>query len=345
MNNNNWDNVFPEVPQSFHETIQCTLNTQILNKNGREKSMKKRFPIVLAAVIAAFGVTAAAAYVIQWNGKLAERFGANEQQQSELVSAGAVASVDRTVTGNGLTVTAVQTLGDKNGVYLLFEIKAPEKITLSDTNLFEGTDIEIEGIGNGLNYSGGFMSDTDQNGPSLGRANERYYELWLSNAGQEDWNGKKITVAFTNLQSDKGKLDMYTELEGKWDLSWTLSYSDQIQTFEVNQTYDVGGHEMFVKSIALSPLSMTIDLGGTGLNQLIEDAGLNELGTLFTPSLTLRDGTAFQSFGGTGGEKWTGTEYTRTISFNKILDVGQVTGIMLNFQSEKTDNTLTVTLP
>ena len=91
MNNNDWNNVFPEVPQNFHETVQCTLNTQILNKTGRKKVMKKRFPIVLAAVIAALGVTAAAAvYVIQWNDKLAERFGANEQQQSELVSAGAV---------------------------------------------------------------------------------------------------------------------------------------------------------------------------------------------------------------------------------------------------------------
>lgn len=92
---------------------------------------------------------------------------------------------------------------------------------------------------------------------------------------------------------------------------------------------------MFVKAIALSPLSMTIDLGRAGLNQFIDNAGLKELGTLFTPTLTLRDGTTFQAFGGSGGENWTETEYTRTISFDQILDVDQLTGITLNFQSEK----------
>lgn len=345
MNNKNWNNVFPEVPQGFHEAVQSTLETQILNKTERKKVMKKRFPIVLAAMIAALGVTAAAAaYIIQWNDKLAERFDANEEQQNQLASDSAIASVDQTVTENGLTVTAVQTLGDKNGVYLLFDVKAPEGITLSDENLFEGTSVEIEGIENGANYSGGFMSDTDQDVSSPDSTNERYYEIWLSNADQADWNGKKITVTFSNLQADNGKLDMYTELEGKWALSWTLSYTDHAQTFEINQTYDIGGHEVVVKSIELSPLSMTIDLGGTGLEQLIEDAGLDELGTLFMPSLILYDGTTFQSFGGPGSENWTETEYTSTISFNKILDVDQLTGITLNFPSETADNSLTVTL-
>ncbi|NLO47717.1 MAG: DUF4179 domain-containing protein [Clostridiales bacterium] len=346
MNNNDWNSVFPEVPQRFHETVQCTLDTQILNNTGRKKVLKKRFPIVLAAVIAALGVTAAAtAYIIQWNDKLAERFDANEEQQNQLVSDSAIASVDQTVTESGLTVTAVQTLGHKNGVYLLFDVKAPEGITLSDENLFEGTSVEIEGIENGANYSGGFLSDTNQNVSSPAGTNERYYEIWLSNTDQADWNGKKITVTFSNLQANNEKLDMYTELEGKWTLSWMLSYTDQAQTFEINQAYDIGGHEVFVKSIELSPLSMTIDLGGTGLEQLIEDAGLDELGTLFMPSLILYDGTTFQSFGGPGSENWTETEYTRTISFDKILDVDQLTGITLNFQSETSDNALTVSIP
>lgn len=36
MNIDDW-NVFPEVPQSFHETVRKTLDTQILNKTGRKK--------------------------------------------------------------------------------------------------------------------------------------------------------------------------------------------------------------------------------------------------------------------------------------------------------------------
>ncbi|MFT3982911.1 MAG: hypothetical protein QM697_03305 [Lachnospiraceae bacterium] len=183
------------------------------------------------------------------------------------------------------------------------------------------------------------MSDTAQDVSSSASTNERYYEIWLSNTDQADWNGKTITVTFSNLQADNGKLD------GKWAFSWVFSNTDQAQTFEINQTYDIGGHEVIVKSIELSPLSMTIDLGGTGLEQLIENAELDELGTLFMSSLMLSDGTTFQSFGGPDSANWTKTEYTGTISFNKILDVDQLTGITLNFPAENTDKTLTVSIP
>ena len=131
--------------------------------------MKRRFPIVLAAVIAALGVTAAAAYVIQWNSKVAEHFGANEQQQSQLASDGAVGSVNQTVTENGLTVTALQTLGDKNGIYVLFDVKAPEGNTLSDTKLFENTNVGIDG--QHASWSGGFINNSDKTGSPSGEAN------------------------------------------------------------------------------------------------------------------------------------------------------------------------------
>lgn len=342
MNNNNWKNVFPEVPQSFHETVKRTLDTQILNKTGRKKIMKKRFPIVLAAVIAALCVTAAAAYVVQWNDKLAERFSASEQQQSELASDGAVGSVNQTVTDNGLTVTALQTLGDKNGIYMLFDVKAPEGITLSDTNLFEYMGIQMEGIGDIHNYSGGFMSDTDTSGSPSGAANERYFEIGLNNTEQADWNGKKITLSFTDLQADRGKLDMYTVVEGEWDLSWTLSYLDQTQTFDINKPYDINGREVLVKSIELSPLSMTLDIGGDGLQQLIDDSDLNQCGCLCTLSLTMQDGTTLDTR--PVSESWPDGSYTRTTRFDKVLDVDQVTGFTLTFPWEKTNNTLTVAL-
>ena len=343
MNHNDWDSVFPEVPQSFHEAVQQTLKEQVLGRTERRKTMKKRFPIVLAAVIAALCVTAAAAYVTQWNGKLAELFDADEQQQSQLASAGAVGSVDQTVTENGLTVTALQTLGDKNGVYLLLDVQAPEDIALSDSNVFEGMGVDIEGVGNHVSWSGGFMSNFDKTASPNGADNERYFELWLNNTEQEDWNGKTITLDFKNLQADRSKLDLYTVVEGEWKLSWTLSYTDQMQTFDLDKTYTVNGHAVTVKSVELSPLSMTLTLGGDGLKTLIDDSDLNECGCLCTAILTLRDGTTID-MNGPGSENYTDTSYVCTKSFDKVLDVEQVTGLTLTFPWEKTDNTLTVNL-
>lgn len=307
--------------------------------------MKKRFPVMLAAVIAILGVTAAATYVIHWNGKLAERFGASERQQSQLASAGAVGSADQTVTENGLTVTAIQTLGDRNGIYLLLDVKAPEDVALSDSNLFEGMGVDIEGVGDHVSWSGGFMNHSDQTASPSGAANERYYELQLLNSEQKDWNGKTITLDFKNLQADRSKLDMYTIVEGEWKLSWMLSYTDQMQTFDLNKTYTVNGQKVTVKSVELSPLSMTLTLGGEGLKTLIDDSDLNECGCLCTAALTLRDGTTIDDIGSAGGsESYTDASYTRVSRFGKVRDVDQITGLTLTFPWEKTDNTLTAAL-
>lgn len=347
MNNNYWDNVFPEVPQSFHQRVQRTLDTRILSKTARKKVAKKKFPIVLAAVIAALGVTAAAAaYVIQWNGKVAERFGANEQQQSELVSAGSAALVDQTVTKNGLTVSALQTLGDKNGVYLLLDVKAPDGITLSDDNGFSPTVI-IEGVGNHVSRTGGFVDNTDRTASPSGAANERYYELWLINSKQEDWNGRTITVNFAELTAPNGTVKPDVVLEGPWQLSWQLSYLDKTQTLVSNKTYSINGHGIVVNSVELSPLSMKINLSGDGLKQLIDDSDLDTAGCLLTPTLTLHDGKTFDLYGSYApeGQKHTDTTFAFTKSFAKILDMDQVASLTLTFPSEKTNNTLTVTMP
>ncbi len=346
MNNNDWNNVFPEVPQSFHERVQRTLDTQILNKTGRKKVMKKRFFIVLAAVIAGLGVTAAAAHVIQWDSKLAQRFGADEQQQNQLASDGAMASVGQTVTENGLTVTALQTLGDKNGVYLLFSVKAPEGITLSDANGLD-IDVDIEGVGRNFGLTCGFMINSDLTASPSGSANERYYEVYLDNREKEEWNGKTITVDFANL-TDVEAYDSPTGnervvVEGNWRLSWTLSYSEQMQTFDINKTYEVNGHEVVVKSVNLSPLTMTLELDGSGLAQLVANSDLKEAGSLCTLSLIKKDGTTFDSY--SMKEGFSGTSYKRVDRFYRVQDVEQVTGLKLTFSWEKENNTLIITLP
>jgi len=342
MKNHDWNNVFPEVPRSFHETVQRTLDTQIINETGRKKVVKKRFPIILAAVIAALGVTATATYVIQWNSKVAERFGANEQQQNQLAADGAVGSVNQTVTENGLTVTALQTLGDKNGVYVLFDVKAPEGIALTKDGSGIGTDVKIEGV-NHVTWSAQFVIDNEKSVSSSGTANERCYELWLDNTQGENWNGKTITVEFADLRDLNKGPDDNIVVTGKWNLSWKLSYMDQMQTYDINKTYTVNGHEVVVKSIEISPLSMTLKLSGSGLEQLVANSDLNEAGGLCSVSLTKKDGTTVEE--GPRVERCSDNTYTQIIRFGQVQDMDQLTGFVLTFYHEAAENTVTVTLP
>lgn len=345
MSYKDWEGVFPETPPCFHEAVERALSERTPGWTERRITVKRKFPIMLAAAVAALCVTAAAAYVIQWNGALAQRFGADQAQQEKLTSSGAVGTPDQTVTENGVTVSALQTLGDKTGVYLLLCVKTPEGVALSDNSAFEGTQVNIEGSKDGVSWSGGFMSDSAEIASSSGKSNERYYELHLLNSQQADWNGKTITLNFKNLQEDRGKLDLYTVLEGDWSLSWTLSYTDQMRTFQLNKSYTVGGHAVTVKSVQLSPLSMTLSLGGDGLKALIGDSDLDQCGTLCTAALTLRDGTTIDDIGGEGGsDGYTDASYTSVTRFGTVRDTDQVAALILTFPWESGNNTLTIPL-
>ena len=356
MNNHDWDSVFQEVPQSFHETVQHTLDAQISNKAERKKVMKKKFPIVLAAVVAALGATAAiAAYTVQWNDKLAERFGVNEQQKKQLVGNGAVADPGQTVTENGVTISAVQTLGDKHGIYILFHVKAPDGVVLPKDESGIAPDVQIEGVDNHQDdkmYNGehvGWCSGWAEikGGPAPAAyaeaPNERAFELWLSNDYGMDLNGKTIQVSFGGFHGVKRETGEKVEVQGTWKLSWALSYMDQMRELDLNQTYTVSGQEITVKSVQISPLSMTFKLSGNGLEQLISDSDLNGAGGLCSVSLVKKDGTTV--YEGPRGERCADNTYTQDIRFEQVQNLDEITGFVLTFYHETTGNTATVIFP
>lgn len=343
MKHESWDGVFPETPQSFHRAVERALSECAPGQTERRFTMKRKSLMIAAAAVAALCVTATAAYVLQWDETLARRFGADQAQQEQLASAGAVGSVAQSATENGLTVTALQTLGDKNGVYLLLSVQAPEGAALSDDSGFEKLRVNIEGT-DGVSWSGGFMSGPLETASPSGTDDARYFELWLYNTQQADWSGKTITLDFGNLQEDRGKLDMHTVTEGEWALSWPLSYSDQMRSFQPNGTYLVGGRAVTVDSVQLSPLSLTFSLSGDGLESLIDRSDLDECGSLCSVSLTLEDGTVLNELYGPGSERHAGASYGRTISFERIVDAEQAAALTLTFLWESGDNAITIPL-
>jgi hypothetical protein len=204
------------------------------------------------------------------------------------------------------------------------------------------TDVKIEGVKH-VSWNAQFVLDNEKTVSPSGAVNERYYELWLNNIEGEDWNGKTITVEFSNLRDlNKGPNDNIA-VTGKWNLSWKLSYMNQMQTYDINKTYMVNGHEVVVKSVAISPLSMTFKLGGSGLERLVANSDLNEAGGLCSVSLMKKSGTTVEE--GPSNESSSDNTYTQVTRFGQIQDMDQLSGFVLMFYHETMDNTITVTLP
>lgn len=343
MTHEDWDGVFPDAPQNFHQAVERALSECAPGRTERRFQMRRKSLLIVAAAVAALCVTAAAAYVFQWNEAMARRFGADPAQQELLSSAGAVGDPEQSVTENGLTISALQTLGDQNGVYLLFSVKVPDSTALSDTSGFEMLSVKLEGSDH-VSWSGGFMSGPTETASLSGSDNERYFELRLYNSQQADWNGKTITLDFANLQADRGNQDMYTVTEGQWSLSWPLTYTDAMQSFTPGETYQVNGHAVTVNSIQLSPLSLTVSLSGDGLEALVGNSDLNEAGSLCTVSLTMEDGTILDELYGPGTEGYADGLYGRTTSFDQIVDADRAAALTLIFFWESGDNTITIPL-
>lgn len=325
------------------QTVQPALNPQMFHKVSRKRVKKIRFAFALAAIISILSVTVvSAAYLLQWNGKLVDKFSVNEQQQSELAEIGAFASADQTVTKNGVTITAIQTLGDSHGIYVLFDVKAPESYEFTKAGSGISMKVVIEGAKQ-VSWSSSFVFDNKENDSFTGVANERYYELWLNNSQGEDWNGKTISVEFADIRDLNKEPDDNIVIAGKWNLSWKLSYMNEMQTYDINKSYTVNRHEVLVKTVEISPLSMTLKLGGSGLEELVSKSDLKTAGGLCSVSLRKKDNTTIQE--GPRREAFIDYTYTQEIRFGQVQDMDQLTGFILTFYHETKDNTIEVTLP
>jgi len=328
--------VFPEVPRRFHEAVLGALDT--VGKTKRKPGVKKR-ALALVAAAAILGISAAAAYFGGWHEKVANRFSANEAQQEQLDREGASNYVGQSATDGGVTITALQTLGDSNGLYVLFQVNAPEGIALSEENSAFGLEVKIDGVER-IGWNAQFLPDSEK---PEGAENEHYFELWIDNTRGDDLLGKTIAVRFSDLRDlSRGETDNVV-VPGEWELTWPLKYQNEMQLYDIGTSYTVSGCEVIVQSIELSPLSMTLKLEGEGLEHLVGRSDLNEAGGLCAVTVALKDGSRFEE--GPKNEFYAGGVYTQVVRFSRVYDVEDIASITLTFYHETADNAVTVFLP
>lgn len=343
MDRLNWEDVLPEVSEEFHNKVEATLEIISVEKIRIKKHMSKKARVLLvaAAIIVIGSATVSAASLFKWNQQVAKTFEANEELQNDLILKGVTEQKTASVTDNGLTINLIQTLQDKDYIYIALEVTAPKYIKLGDTNLFEENIISFDGTGvyeATSSTSSGFVAQKE--GEIL--TNTRMYVYWIHKAPGIDLNGKNITLSLKNLQADARKLDMYTILEGNWDLSWIMNYNDSTKYYELNRNYNLSGYDVFVDRVEVSPLSMTIYYKYADIKNMEKAEGVNfdQLDTLKPIQLfglKNKNGTTIQMWGNGGGEgldKKTG-EYFYTTLFEKVVNVDDLEGILLGKASSE----------
>ncbi len=334
MRHVDWKQDYPEVPDLVHRSVLDTLSSldeqeEIIMK----KSSKKRIWLLSAACIALIGTTAAAAEIFQWNERASQVFEADEETKDELTMNQIAQEVSQSVTDQGLTITAIQTIQDKNRFYALWEV------TAEDTNTRITPDYSLDYT---LDFGDkedpfcaltwGFVDETEQE-----ISNTRYFEIYGTKHEQSEEN-LIMNLTFTTLRGEPAQKAGEGEvlLSGTWGFTLDVHPYEMVP-YELGGEYQLSGYPVHVLSVSLSPLSMEIIYDGNDVRNMetkeqVNLDQLDELTALYPTGVKYQDGTTIEEdlmipltegFG--DGEAY----YRLLLPFRKIVDPKQVSEILM----------------
>lgn len=333
------------------ETFSLEENVK-MNKNQKKSFMA----VAVTAAIAVTSITACAAAYINWSKGLTESLRISEEQQKELEESGIAVLVGVSSTDTGVTVTAQTCITDNYFTYLSFKVEGYElqegttpffektSITVDDRTDFSWSGSFYDGLITGSNgraiYADGTPIDYE-NTPLLGKyvqedGSLEYHMILMKDQDKGFFIGKTIHVELENLGSAK-KTEVVSELEGKWELEWTLGGADTSKEFNMND--ELGDTGAIVKNVELSPISIKVlyQFPRTEIEEVKVEDGIIGTHTTYAEApdpagVRLKDGTLLTTLcggpGSTGYVEENSDEYRVDYAFDQVINVDDVEAVL-----------------
>lgn len=355
--------------QAKEAMIQRLMAENRPQEKGHRPTMKKALYIGLAAVLLVGALTGAAVYT-RWSAILPQAESTTQAQREQAERTGLSTAPQQnlkngditSVTQNGVTISVRQTLADRTSARLVFTIsgwKAPEgrQPFMMPELRFEGDPGSYSADGEFYHkpfdwenhvaiYPDGTPVPLDKDGDPIyiyeTDAGDIEFMLTINANNLADCFGKKVFIDIDSLGTSE--LTDYTpELEGPWNLSWTLTGSESVAVTDVDQP--IGETGILVKEVTLSPLSVEVLLQ---LKEEFKDFDEEP----FRPDLAgyrTKDGTEHINLHGGGSEGYEDREkglYRLRRSSDGIVDFDAVDALLFRDWDEAGNTTTyTVELP
>jgi len=288
----------------------------------RARGKKRRILIAALIAVFAFATTAFAAEIFQWDTRLSNHFGIEDQNSADLTRGGM--NVGVSAENNGVTIEAVQTIGDGNNMYILLDVTAQEGKAIYPASGFDMIYLRVDGA-TSMGYSCDMLDDDNEN-------DNKATFLFAMEANKKI-NNKAINIKFDNLRHYvTGSGEMVTDCEGQWELEWKLDYEDISTAYKIGEELTVKGETVTIDSISISPIALNVQISGSYLKEYDSAPREPEEGDLIQiTAITLKDGTVFtQDDAASWGCSVRGTDYVMNMQMKKLLNVDQVKSITLN---------------
>ncbi len=337
--------VVPAAPGTYHS-------------NSRKIPRKKMWIALVAAILILGTVSVGASAYMKWSRSLEQGLRVTKEQKPVLEENHTAVAVNKSVTDNGITITAQQTIVDSYYAYLSFKVEGYE-VEEGIQPDFEFITITVDG--EEPSWSGSFYNGwvTGDNGMAVmddgsaipvnedGSYMENYtmedgsldYQCVLSGHDREGFFiGKEIHVEFQNMGTVY-KAEYTPDIEGSWTLDWVLEGCEDIRKYDLS--VPLGDTGATVVQAEISPISLKT--AAQFPRQEISEAAVDgttgeefEHTTYAEPpalsGVRMKDGTLYPYLyagpGTMGYESEDSDLYCETFAIDRVLDIDQVESLL-----------------
>lgn len=257
---------------------------QIQQKNtgkGEKMIRKSMWGTVAAAMLALSTVTVCAAAYMNWSSGMEEQFDATDEQKAFLEEQEMVKPMSSSVTMEGITVTAQQSIADSRFAHLSFRVEGYEVkeggILQPD---FETVHVTVDGkegfvlrnaFFNNWHITNDERTYTNDDTPIQRRRDGTLVERYRNDDGSMEYIisvmknfeessliGKKVHVELENLGAHVRYSSAFRkEVEAVWSFDFTLEGSEQVRSKVMSQP--LGDSGATVTKVELSPISFYVE--------------------------------------------------------------------------------------
>lgn len=294
MSNKNMNRLFEALTPKTEQKEKMFRNilAQSRNENTRHGGftpVKRLRSAVLAAVLmVCLTTTAFAAAYMGLDEAFIKFLNPVNKEQSEYLSNGAYV-VDKQVANENGSLTIKQVIGDSNLNYILMDFTAPEGTVLNAARYrFKDTMFNTN-----QEISTGFKVLDD------GNSNDNKISLVMSILTENSIAGQTVHFKFKDIQAADPLPGIFeTVIPGSWETTLKLNFKEYSKLYKVDQDISMFGYRAVLKSISVSPISITLKIESESTEEISKaDGGLKEIGKYkhsdnYPITINYKDGTS-----------------------------------------------------
>lgn len=211
------------------------------------------------------------------------------QEQREYLASGAYV-VNKQVQNKDGTLHIKQVIGDSNLTYILMDFTAPEgKVLDAARYRFSGYNITAEQG----HMSVGFKVLDD------GNRSDNKISLVMSIQTINSLAGQNAQFQLKDLQAADPFPGTYTTvIPGVWDTDFKLGFKEYSTSYEVNKSITMFGYGAVLKTISVSPISISLKVESHSMDEIkeaagpLKDIGVNQSLDKYPITIKYQDGTS-----------------------------------------------------